>query len=104
MLVRNVKEPGDGRCACPSPLAHWNALARESVPAFCPARACMGSDLGAAWVLKENSADPRLHIVPLCRMHRSILDKPFEVSDIYPPVPADVCVKPGELAPLVPGK
>ena len=69
MKIKNINGTSDTTCVCGSWLKHWQNFSGQTLPTYCPAGACMKTDLLGAHVQKADSSDNKWYICPLCSIH-----------------------------------
>ncbi len=88
MKIKNINGTSQTTCACGSWLNHWKKFSGQSTFSYCPAGACLKTDLVGAHVQKSDSSDNKWYIYPLCNAHNQHTGV-LEVSDTYKLVSAN---------------
>ena len=71
MKVNNINGTSQNECSCGSWLRHWEIFSNLHAN-YCGESSCIEkSDLVGAHVLKDNSADKKWYILPLCKKHNA---------------------------------
>jgi len=90
MKVTNINGTSENTCKCGSWLEHWRKFSKQSLPSYCPEKACIKKPEVGAHVQKDGSTDKNWYIIPLCKDHNGERGKTLEVSDSIALVSANV--------------
>jgi len=81
MRVKNINGTSQRTCKCGSWLEHWRNYSGQSIPTYCPEKACINKPEVGAHVQKDSSTDRSWYIVPLCKTHNSKTGQSLELVD-----------------------
>ena len=88
MKLKNINGTSDNLCSCGSWLNHWQKFSGQSLPAYCPEKDCIETNLVGAHVQKAFSVEDKWYIIPLCKTHNKS-SQTIEVLDSINLVPAN---------------
>jgi len=88
--VNNINGTSQNICKCGSWLKHWENFSNQSLPKYCPEKACTKAPEVGAHVQKDDSSDRSWYIIPLCKDHNAMTGKSLDVMDFIKLVSANV--------------
>ncbi len=88
MKVKNCDIGTAKVCQCGNWLTHWERSSQNKVR-MCVVKDCSGFDVLGSHVIKEDSGDKEIYIIPLCKEH-AVSTEEMDIFNDVPMVSADV--------------